>query len=153
MKGKSEKLMEWIRNKNERVVLIAVSIILIAGTVLITIFSGSKNENTTNIRKIISENQEAIIFVENSDSNKCKNCKKIKKYLNKSKTEYVLYDVKKHTNDEYIEMLQSLSIYPSSFHYPAIIYVKNGKNYADLINIKDPNKIEKFIKKYDIKKK
>ncbi len=145
--------MKWIRNKNERMILVGISIILIIGTILIIIFSNSKKENTRNIEELVSQNEEAVIFVENSDSKKCKNCKKIKKYLNKSKIEYVLYDKRIRTNDEYIKMLQSLSINPSSFHYPAIIYVKNGKAYADLINIKDPNKIDKFIKKYDIKKR
>lgn len=145
--------MKWIRNKNERMILVGISIILIIGTILIIIFSNSKKENTRNIEELVSQNEEAVIFVENSDSKRCKNCKKIKKYLNKSKIEYVLYDKGIRTNDEYIKMLQSLSINPGNFHYPAIIYVKNGKAYADLINIKDPNKIGEFIKKYDIKKR
>ncbi|MCI8346922.1 MAG: hypothetical protein HFJ12_03115 [Bacilli bacterium] len=145
--------MKWIKNKNERMILVVVSIILIIGTILIIIFSGNRKENIKSVEEIISQNEESIIFVNNSDSKKCKNCQKIKRYLDKNKMTYVLYDVRKHTNDEYIEMLQSLSINPNSFHYPAIIYVKNGKAYADLINIKDPDKIEKFIKKYDIKSK
>lgn len=145
--------MKWIRNKNERMILVVISIILIIGTILVMIFFGNKKESTKNIETIISQNEEAIIFVENSDSKKCKDCKKIKKSLNKSKIDYVLYDQRVHTNDEYIKMLQSLSINPSSFHYPAIIYVKDGKVYANLINIKDWNIIEDFIKKYDIKKK
>ena len=48
------------------------------------------------------------------------------------------------------KMLQSLSINPSDFNYPAVIYIKDGSLYSDIINIKDTKVIDKFLKDNNI---
>ena len=58
----------------------------------------------------------------------------------------MLYDVNKYKKNEYKKMLQSLSINPSDFNYPAVIYIKDGSLYSDIINIKDTKVIDKFLK-------
>ena len=76
----------------------------------------------------------------------------MKKFMDDQKIDYALYDVKEHNNTEYKEMLQSLSINPSDFNYPAVIYVKDGIMYSNIINVDNTDVIEQFIKDYELKK-
>ncbi len=151
-----EKKVENQTNKENKVIgTLVLIIILVVCIVAAVLYINTKKDTivkTEDVKDIIKEGKTAIIYVENSDSKKCGNCSEIKKYLDSKNINYVLYDVKKNSKDNYKEMLQNLTINPKDFGYPGVIYVKDGEIYSDIINIKDTKTVEKFIKEYDLTK-
>ena len=49
-------------------------------------------------------------------------------------------------------MLKTVEINPDDFGYPGVIYIKEGRLYADVINLEDTKPVKNFIKTYDLKK-
>lgn len=149
--------MENKSNKENKIIgILILTIILVVCVVAAILYLNNNNKTIVvkngDIKSIINEGKTAIIYVENSDSKKCKNCEEIKKYLDSKEINYLLYDVKKNSKDNYKEMLQNLTINPNDFGYPGVIYVKEGVIYSDIINIKDVKVVEQFIKEYNLTK-
>ena len=71
---------------------------------------------------------------------------------NSKKIKYISYDVKNYSKDKYEKLLITLGINPSDFGYPAVIYVKDGMMYSNIINISDTKTVETFIKNYELQK-
>ena len=88
-----------------------------------------------------------IIYI----STNYKNCNKIEKYLNSQKINYLSYDVEDYKESEYKEMLRSIEINPDDFGYPAVIYIRDGRLYSNVINLEDTKPVEEFIKTYELK--
>lgn len=133
-------------------ILVALIILVLCVVAVILFINNKKNDMVKNsdIENIIKEGKTAIIYVENSDSKKCEKCSDIKKYLNEEKINYEIYDVNKNTSKEYKKMLQTLTINPSDFNYPAVIYIKEGRIYSNIINVNDTKIVKQFIKDYDL---
>lgn len=133
-------------------ILVALIILVLCVVAVILFINNKKNDIVKNsdIENIIKEGKTAIIYVENSDSKKCEKCSDIKKYLNEEKINYEIYDVNKNTSKEYKKMLQTLTINPSDFNYPAVIYIKEGRIYSNIINVNDTKIVKQFIKDYDL---
>ena len=133
-------------------ILVALIILVLCVVAVILFINNKKNDMVKNsdIENIIKEGKTAIIYVENSDSKKCEKCLDIKKYLNEEKINYEIYDVNKNTSKEYKKMLQTLTINPSDFNYPAVIYIKEGRIYSNIINVNDTKIVKQFIKDYDL---
>lgn len=142
--------------KEKKKVLILTSVIvvviLLVGGIIFTLNIVEDMENKVDISQIIKEGKSAVIYVENSDEKKCKDCDKIKKHLDTKKMEYQVYDCSKYSEKEYKTMLNTLTINPNDFHYPAVIYIKEGKIYSDIINIHDTKLVDQFIKEYHLEK-
>lgn len=142
-------------DENKKILGLAIAILIIILGIFVIVklldggFSGGK---VSTVKETLENKDTTVIFVENSDSKKCKKCKEMKKFMDDQKIDYALYDVKEHNNTEYKEMLQSLSINPSDFNYPAVIYVKDGIMYSNIINVDNTDVIEQFIKDYELKK-
>ncbi len=47
-------------------------------------------------------------------------------------------------------MLTTLSINPPDFNYPAVIYIKDGSMYSNIININDTKTVDTFIREYQL---
>lgn len=106
---------------------------------------------TKEVNEIIADRKTQVIYVMNSDSKKCEDCAKIKKYLEDKSLNYEIYDVKKTGNSDYKRLLENLNIDDEVFNYPAIIYIKDGNMYANIINIEDTKVVDQFIKDYNLK--
>lgn len=132
--------------KKREFLIIGIIILLLIVILVVMKLANNRNIKDISIEEIIKSNKTEIVYVENSDKKKCEKCKEIKKYLDKNNIEYVLYDVNKHKKPEYEKMLQSLSINSSDFNYPAIIYIKDGSLYSDIININNTKVIDTFLK-------
>lgn len=139
--------------ENKIIGILVALIILVLCVVAVILFTNNKKNDmvkNSDIENIIKEGKTAIIYVENSDSKKCEKCLDIKKYLNEEKINYEIYDVNKNTSKEYKKMLQTLTINPSDFNYPAVIYIKEGRIYSNIINVNDTKIVKRFIKDYDL---
>lgn len=132
--------------KKREFLIIGIIILLLIVILVVMKLANNRNIKDISIEEIIKSNKTEIVYVENSDKKKCEKCKEIKKYLDKNNIKYVLYDVNKHKKPEYEKMLQSLSINSSDFNYPAIIYIKDGSLYSDIININNTKVIDTFLK-------
>lgn len=140
-------------NQQKQIVFLVGTIVVIILIVILSLnFIKSNEVEKINVSKIIENAETKIIFVENSDKSKCKQCSTIKKYLDNEKINYVMYDVSLYTNQEYKEMLRTIEINPDDFGYPAVIYIKEGKLYSNVINLPDEKPLKNFIKTYDLKK-
>ena len=143
------------KKENKVIGILILTIVLVICVVAgVLYFNLNKTDyiKTSDVKKIIKEGKTAIIYVENSNSKKCKNCKELKEYLDSKDINYVLYDVNNNSKGSYKEMLQNLTINPNDFGYPGVIYVKEGQIYSDIINIKDTKVVEQFIKEYNLTK-
>lgn len=140
------------KQKQQITVLVAAIIVVILVVIIsLNLIKGNKAEKI-NVSKIIENAETKLIFVENSDKTKCKKCSTIKNYLDSEKINYVTYDVSLYTKQEYNEMLKTVEINPDDFGYPGVIYIKEGRLYADVINLEDTKPVKDFIKTYDLKK-
>ena len=149
-----KKVEENKKENNMIGILVALIILVLCVVAVILFINNKKNDMVKNsdIENIIKEGKTAIIYVENSDSKKCEKCSDIKKYLNEEKINYEIYDVNKNTSKEYKKMLQTLTVNPSDFNYPAVIYIKEGRIYSNIINVNDTKIVKQFIKDYDLAK-
>ena len=147
-----KKVEENKKENNMIGILVALIILVLCVVAVILFINNKKNDMVKNsdIENIIKEGKTAIIYVENSDSKKCEKCSDIKKYLNEEKINYEIYDVNKNTSNEYKKMLQTLTVNPSDFNYPAVIYIKEGRIYSNIINVNDTKIVKQFIKDYDL---
>lgn len=153
--NKEEDIMKE-KKKIMLIVSIIVVVILIVGGVIFSLDIVDKVSKKVDVKKIVQEGEDAIIYVEHSDPKKCKDCNKIKRHLNTKKIgygmHYGIYDVSQYSEKEYRDMLTMLTINSKDFHYPAVIYIKNGRAYADIINIKDTKRVDDFLKEYKLEK-
>ena len=148
MKEKSKKNIAENRNENIKVfglVIAILIVILVVSLILKFVENNSKND-------ILKSKESKIVYIENSDEKKCKKCSEVKKYLDDQKIDYVLYDSKKYSEDDYNKLLQTLSINASDFNYPAVIYIRDGIMFSNIINIDQTKVVEQFLKDYDLKK-
>ena len=147
-----KKVEENKKENNMIGILVALIILVLCVVAVILFINNKKNDMVKNsdIENIIKEGKTAIIYVENSDSKKCEKCSDIKKYLTEEKINYEIDDVNTNTSKEYKKMLQTLTVNPSDFNYPAVIYIKEGRIYSNIINVNDTKIVKQFIKDYDL---
>jgi hypothetical protein len=136
------------------IILLVVILLVILGIFLVlkSVGNTEKKVDSANIETIMKNGETKLIFVMSSDKSKAGKSNDIKKYLDDKKINYVTYDVSKYSKKDYQKMLQDLSINPSDFGYPAVIYIKDGKLYSNIINLDDTKVVDTFIKDYDLTK-
>lgn len=141
---------------NNRLVLIGVVGLIIVIILLFILFGGSKKGNgekqKINVSNIVEKAETKVIFVESSDSKKCKNCSAIKNALSKKNVNFIIYNVENYSEKEYSEDLKKMEINPDDFGYPAIIYMKDGRLFANQINIEDTKVVDSFVDSYELNK-
>lgn len=154
MKSKKENLKNIdVSMENKKIFILVVAIIVSISIIyLITTYINFGKTETKSVESILKNKETAIIYVENSDSKKCKDCAKIKKYLDEVDLKYDLYDAKKASDKEYEDMLKSLGIEKTDFNYPAVIYIKDGVMYSNIINLNNTSVVKRFIADFDLLK-
>lgn len=150
MNGEKKEIVS--REENKKIIILVVSIlvvILVCYLIMNFIGNGSKN-SSDNIENMMKSSETKVLYIWNSDTKKCKECKKIKNHLKRKKIRYIDYDVKNYSDSKYKKMLTTLSINPPDFNYPAVIYMKDGSMYSNIINIRDTKTVDTFIKEYQL---
>ena len=109
------------------------------------------DNNVNNIKVVLEKKGEAIYYIYNGNSYKKYNTQ-VMQYLDKKEINYRSYDINKLSEDDYKKLLYNIKIDEDLFGTPAIVYIKNGVMYGNLINIKDTKVVEKFVKDYSLKK-
>ena len=147
-----EKLKKFFSNKKVIYTLLALVVIAIISFVIYRVVDTNNNKNTISyneIKKMVDKQENFLIYYYNSKS-KNKNNRDIKDYLDKSGIRYYNYNDVYVDREEYNNFLKLINIDTKSFGTPAIIYIKDGKMYSNLINIDSKEIVEKFIDDYDL---
>lgn len=142
------------KEENKKIIILLVAIVAVIAVVVIVLTTLNKTaveKGKADVSSIISNAETRIIYVGSSDSKKCSKCSKIQKYLDDQNINYLSYDVSEYKEKEYKEMLRSIEINPDDFGYPAVIYIKDGRLYSNVINLEDTKPVEEFIKTYELK--
>ena len=127
-------------NKNEenkKIMTLVIAIIMVISTVSIILFVNNykdSDNNKNSIATIQKDKRTVILYIWNSNK---KEGKRIKNYLDKQKLNYIAIDVKNYSDKKLDKMLKKISINPPDFGYPAIIYIKDGTTFTNIINLKD----------------
>lgn len=131
---------EFVELKRRFLLGLFIALIIVI-PILIILFLKFDEKKSTIIKKI--DNKETFfLFVEN---NSCKNCQNFRKILN---NEHIDYIVLKENTKEYDKILDKISISNDDIIFPTIIYIKEGKHYANLPNITNKKDLEEFINNY-----
>ena len=149
-KNKKEGLNKNEENKRIFILVVVILVVMLVFYLIINFIGGKYQNDEKSMSSIISNSETAVLYIWNSDSKKCKDCKEIKNHLDKKKVNYIGYDVKNYEKNEYEKLLTTLSINPPDFNYPAVIYVKEGAMYSNIINISDTKTVDTFIKEYKL---
>ncbi len=125
---------------------------IILGYIVICIILSNTNNSTITYNKLetlIKNKDTAIVYYYNSKSSN-KNNQSVKRYLDKNGIRYYVYNDSFVEKKEYNNFLKLLNIDKKVFGLPAIIYINNGKMYANLINIDSTDVVKDFIDHYDL---
>lgn len=151
-KNIKEKLIKFFSNKKVIYALLILLVVAIIGIVIYKVVDTNNNKNTISyneIKKMVDKQENFLIYYYNSKS-KNKNNRDIKGYLDKSGIRYYNYNDVYVDREEYNNFLKLINIDTKSFGTPAIIYIKDGKMYSNLINIDSKEVVETFIDDYDL---
>lgn len=165
MKKKIRKVNKKMNKDKTKIIMLIIIIILVCINVVLSaalILSSTKNKNITNnnicdketityneIKNIIDNKEDIIIYYYNSNSSNKFNIE-IKNYLDELKLRYYTYDDANVNKEEYEKILPILGIDSKSFGIPAIIYMRDGKMYGNLINIDSKEVVKNFADNYDL---
>ncbi len=132
-------------------VCLIIIVVIVVAMIMNSINNNKKGQRNIDISSIVRNAETKIIYVSSSDSKKCKKCSTIRKYLDSQNIKYVTYDVESYSKKEYKEMLKTIEINPDDFDYPAVIYIREGRLYSNIINLEDTKPVKEFIDTYDLK--
>ena len=140
-------------NKNRYIVIggiVALVLIIILSIVLVNNYNEKKQRiGNEEIREIINNKGSLVIYMYNYKSSNDIG-PKILKHLKDKKVDFRVYDVSKIEGSEYVGLLDMFNIDRELFGYPAIIYIKNGVMFANIININDLDVVDTFVKDYNL---
>lgn len=133
---------EFIKFRNGILVVLAVTLVCIAFVILLF----GKGMSGGPISRKMSKKESFLIYITNSN---CENCDKIKKFLDDKNVSYEeIYEngnqAKKIFKEYDFVLDESIS--------PAVIYVKKGKIYSNLVNLEDTEELSEFIDYYKLSK-
>ena len=134
---------EFIKARNK--FLIGFFVIGIFVIVLLIVI-GRRFSTSGTIKSRMDNKDTFIIYIEKDD---CSNCNKVKDLLDKNNITYMNY----YENDSSLKsFLDKYDFNLSSDISPAIIYIKKGKLYSNMVNIRDIEELELFLRNYKIVK-
>ena len=148
------KIINKSRIRFENKYLIGI-VIAIAITILVIFFTtvkktSSKTDITNDeIKSLIDNKVTALLYVFNSRSSNDMN-DIISSELDGLYIEYARYDVSKVTSEDYNNLLKTFDIDKDVFGTPALIYIKNGEMFANIINIDSKEVVNTFIDDYEL---
>ena len=141
MKGYKDQEFKEMRNKFLLGLLVAIVFIALFVVIILRRFGVGSTINS-NIRK----DKTFTVLVVNKD---CSKCDDIKKYLDDNKVKYEELD---EYSAEGRSLLANYEFVTYTSVSPAVIYIKKGKMYANLVNVNTTDELELFIKNYKLNK-
>lgn len=141
MKGIDEKESKELKNK----LLLGAGGFIVFATLLLLIFI-KKFSYAGPITTKMNNKETFLIYIDNG---KCDNCEKIKEFLEEKN---VSYEELNEYDQETKELLQKNNFDLTKTISPAVLYIKKGSLYANLVNINATDELELFIKNYKLSK-
>jgi ABC-type multidrug transport system fused ATPase/permease subunit len=140
---------KFLTNKKYKIALISI-IIFILLLITIDVINSKKNNISYNeIETIVKNKESTIIYYYNSRSINKYN-RKVRKHLDKNNISYYKYNGSTVNKEEYNKFIKLLNIDKKTFKSPAIIYIKDGKVYGNLISIDNIEGVTIFMNDYDL---
>lgn len=137
MKGKYDKEYISLRNR----FLLALFVALIFGALaLALVFNKFYFGNTINSK--ISKKESFVIFI---NSYECENCNEVQKILD---DKGVIYE--EVVDNEADSLYKKLGITNTEEVVPSVIYMKKGKMYSSLFEIKNYEELKAFLEYYKL---
>ena len=132
----------------KQIALICAIIISIIGIAYLAYDSNSvaTTADSQDVKKIYDGKKTALIYIEDSSPSNCKKCREVKKHLDSTKVKYVLYDKAVNGEKDYKKMLDVYGINIDNFKQPALLYIKEGNMYSNIINISNNDIIDQFLR-------
>jgi glutaredoxin len=133
--------------------LYLIILILIIIIVIMKVFPKNNlniNSEGINIQEIIDNKETKLIYVYSSNEKRCKYCSKVTSYLEQYNLSYLSINIEDISKEDYHQFLNTLEIDEDIFGYPALIYIKAGEMFANIINIDNVEVVEQFISDYDL---
>ena len=139
---------------DKKTIIIGIVILLAILVVIYILFIriGKDDKNTASFDEIatmIEDKDTFLIYYYNSRS-KNKNNEDTKKYLDELGIKYFNYNDVLVSRKEYKNFLKLVNIDKSVFGMPSLIYIRDGKMYANIINIDNKEVVKQFVDNYDL---
>ena len=151
----TNKIKEIFKNKKIRNIIIVLLVIIVVTFIIIFILNkrvANKDKNTTSYDEIVSmiNNKDTFLIYYYNSKSKNKYNTEIKEYLDELGIKYFNYNDVLLKRKEYGEFLKLINIDKNDFGMPALIFIRGGKMYANIINIDNKEVVKKFIDNYDL---
>lgn len=141
MKGNKDRNFIEFRNK----ALLILLLVVVFGSLLIVIINRKFIFGGKVTRKMIKEDS-FTVFINNTN---CSNCDNIKAFLD---SENVSYEEIYEDSGDAEDIFKTYEFNTEKSVSPAVLYVKEGKLYAFLVNINETDELKYFIKNYKLSK-
>ena len=142
------------KKKFKKIIMTLVIVLLVIIGIIYFLFIrvGKEDKNTAEYDEIVSmlKNEDTFLIYYYNSKSKNKNNKEIKAYLDELKINYFNYNDALVGRKEYDDFLKLFGIDKSVFGLPAIIYVRDGKMYSNVINIDRKEVVDNFVESYDL---
>lgn len=114
--------------------------------IVLLIAVGRRFSTAGTIKSRMNNKDTFIVYIEKDN---CTNCKDVKEILDKNNITYMDY----YENDKSLRnFLDKYKFNLSNDISPAVIYIKKGKLYSNMVNIRDLEELELFLKNYELVK-
>lgn len=150
---RSNDLKQKSTNKSIIYTISIIIIVVLVGLFITKLYGNSneKNGDLEELNSIIKDKRTTVVYIYNSKKDNKLN-KEIKKYLKEIKYDYNNYDIKNVSEKDYKNFLDKINISDKVFGTPAVLYIKDGVMYSNLINITNAKSVKQFIKDYKLDK-
>ncbi len=139
--GKNEK---DFKDLIQKIVLLVLAFLVVASLVAMIFFKKYLFGGTVT-RKMIKEDT-FLVFINGAD---CSNCQKIKEFLVE---ENVPFEELEETSSDAEDIFKEYEFNLEKSVAPAVLYIKDGKLYSNLVNINTTEELKLFIKNYKLSK-
>jgi glutaredoxin len=120
-----------------------VAVVLVFTIPVYFIFKNKIMVQESTTLKEIRNNKTIMLYI---TENNCKQCKILKKELDKTDIEYE--EINKDKEKNYNRILSQLGLKSSTITVPSLIYVEEGKVISFVVDIDSKEKIKEYINNY-----
>ncbi len=129
--------LEFIQMRNRFLLALVITIIFIIPVCILVI---NKFSSKSLLLKNIEKQKNLVIFLTNKE---CSNCELYKDVLDQNNVPYFELDV--DTDTDFKEIMFRIQMASEYAQAPGIIYVEEGKMFANMVDIKEKSELESFI--------
>lgn len=133
---------DFIKFRNSILVALAVTLICVAA--VIVLFGNGLSGGPVN--KKMKNKESFLIYITQDD---CSDCAKIRKFL---KDKNVTFEEIDEHSQQAKKIFKTYDFVTDESVSPAVIYVKKGKIYSNLVNLSDTDELGEFVDYYKLSK-